>query len=290
MIELIQVAQGIIERGMIFSFVVMGVYIASRLMRFDNLAVEGAFGLGGAITALMLSKGIHPFGAVAGAIGIGAISGVVTGLLTTQLQLNALITGIVVTTGSFSFMLKIAGSNMVIPSTAFAAPFLPTGLVPAQTMLFLFIVCAVVVYGIIWFLNTEIGLVLHAVGDNPQMVTNIGKRSDLYLAGGLALSNALAALSGSLFVLYTGYFSLWSTVGILVLGLVGMIIAQAFSNQFGFMLLVGSCLYQLIIALTFELQIDQEWNKLVTALLIVLLMFSKKWMRESEQDRSVQKL
>jgi len=57
MIELLQITQGIIERGLIFGIIVAAVYLASRLINFDNLAVEGAFGLGGAITAyLILSK------------------------------------------------------------------------------------------------------------------------------------------------------------------------------------------------------------------------------------------
>lgn len=95
---------------------------------------------------------------------------------------------------------------------------------------------------------------------------------------GLAISNTLAALSGALFVQYAGYFSIWASVGVLIIGLAGMILAQALSNNFGIALLVGSIAYQAIIALTFELQLDQDWNKLITASLIVILIMLKQWL------------
>ncbi len=89
-----------------------------------------------------------------------------------------------------------------------------------------------------------------------------------------------AALSGSLFVQYSGYFSIWSGVGVLVIGLAGMIIAQAFSKNFGFAIVLGSIIYQALIALTFELQLDQDWNKLITAVLIVVLIAGKQWLHK----------
>ena len=52
MIEVLQVLQGVMERGIIFGVLVIGVYLSSRIIKFDNLSVEGAFGLGGGITAL----------------------------------------------------------------------------------------------------------------------------------------------------------------------------------------------------------------------------------------------
>jgi putative ABC transport system permease protein len=277
MIELISLAQGIIERGLIFGIVVAAVYLASRLINFDNLAVEGAFGVGGAVTALLLASGINAWIALAAAVALGAISGIITGLLTTKLKLNNLMSGIVVTTGLFSITLKIAGSNMTFVRTNSIFAAMPAFFAPYQTLLLLVCICGATIWLIQQFLTTEIGYVLHAAGNTPQMVTNIGKNVDGYIIFGLTLSNALAALSGALFVQYTGYFSIWSSVGVLIIGLAGMILAQIWSNRFGFALLIGACAYQAIIALTFELQMDQDWNKLVTALLIVLLIAGKEW-------------
>ncbi len=275
--ELLQITQGIIERGLIFGVITAAVYLASRLINFDNLAVEGAFGLGGALTALLISWNINPWFILVCATCAGGVSGIVTGLINTKLQLNNLISGIVVTTGLFSIILKIAGSNMIVGSNATIFTLMPSFLAPYQSLILLTLFCLILFTIISWFLKTEIGFLLHAVGDNPQMLTNVGKSTDTYITLGLVISNSLAALSGALFVQYVGYFSIWASVGVLIIGLASMLLAQALSTHFGLALVVGAIAYQAIISLTFEFQLDQEWNKLVTALLIILLIIIKQW-------------
>src|SRR5690349_5934469 len=112
------IIQGIIERGLIFALCVMSMYLTSRIIRFDDLSLEGSFGLGGAVMALLLSKNIAWWLAFPCVILSGAIAGLATGLLHTKLKLNNLISGIVVMTALFSINLKIAGSNMVLSNKA----------------------------------------------------------------------------------------------------------------------------------------------------------------------------
>lgn len=281
MIELLQIAQGIIERGLIFGIIVAAVYLASRLINFDNLAVEGAFGVGGALTALLISWDLNPWLGLAGAACVGGLSGIATGLLNTKLKLNNLISGIVVTTGLFSITLKIAGSNMALSNRATIFTLLPSAVAPYQPLILLVLICALLFSLISWFLKTEVGFLLRTVGDTPQMITNVGKSIDGYTILGLTLSNTLASLSGALFVQYAGYFSIWTSVGVLIIGIAGMILAQTFSSNFGAAILIGSIIYQAIIALTFELQLNQDWNKLTTALLIVLLIIIKQWLNKN---------
>ena len=280
--ELIHVVQGIIERGLIFGMVVAGVYLASRLIDFDNLAVEGAFGLGGACTALFLSWNIHPWLSLGVAAFVGVLSGLATGLLSTKLRLNNLISGIVITSGLFSITLKIAGSNMTLAGKPTIFSIVPPWLQPFQTLLVLTFFCLILFFLMTWILRTEVGFLLRAAGDSPQMITNVGKSVHWYRIFGLILSNMFAAISGALFVQYSGYFSIWASVGVLIIGLAGMILAEIVSSQFGLALLVGSILYQAIIALTFELQLDQDWNKFFTALLIVVLIIIKQSMHKKE--------
>lgn len=280
MIELLHITQGIVERGLIFGIVVAAVYLASRLIHFDNLAVEGAFGLGGALTALLISWNVNPWIGLLGAALVGGLSGIATGLLNTKLKLNNLISGIVVTTGLFSVTLKIAGSNMTLSGKPTIFNLLPACFAPYQSLILLAILCIALFALIDWVLKTEIGFLLRAVGDTPQMLTNVGKSVDFYIILGLMLSGMFAALSGALFVQYTGYFSIWASVGVLIIGLAGMILAQTFSPNFGLSLLVGAIAYQGIIALTFELQLNQDWNKLITALLIVVLIVIKQWLHK----------
>lgn len=278
------IIQGIIERGLIFSITVMAIYITSRIIRFDDLSIEGSFGLGGALMALLLMYNTPWFIAFALVIMAGAVAGLVTGLLHTKLKLNNLISGIVVTTGLFSINLKIAGSNMILSnkSTIFD---LIAGVSTLKIMILLPLICALRLL-MKWFLQTECGYLLHAVGDNPQMLTNLGKNADTYTIAALMLANALTAFAGALFVQYVGYFSIWSGIGILIIGLAGLILSETISYAFGFNLLIGAIAYQAIISATFEFNIDPEWNKLITALLIVIMIALKKQYTIFTQRRS----
>jgi putative ABC transport system permease protein len=168
--------------------------------------------------------------------------------------------------------LKIAGSNLALTGKSTIFSSLPLMVAPYQQLLLLVILMIILFGAISWFLTTEVGYLLRTAGDTPQMLVNIGKSVDFYIILGLMISNMLAALSGALFVQYSGYFSIWTNVGVLIIGLAGMILAQTFSRHFGLVLVLGSILYQAILSLTFELQLDQNWNKLITAVLIVVLI------------------
>lgn len=268
------IIQGIMERGLIFSITVMAIYLTSRLIRFDDLSIEGSFGLGGALMALLLTQNVHWAFAFLLIILGGACAGLITGILHTKLKLNNLISGIVVTTALFSINLKIAGSNMIINNKKTLFDLLP-GITNMKIILLIPFVCGLLI-AIKWFLRSECGYLLHAVGDNPQMLTNLGKNADTYTIAALVLANSLTALAGALFVQYIGYFSIWSSVGILIIGLAGLILSETLGHRFSFNLVIGAILYQAIIAATFEFNLDPEWNKLITATLIVLMIILKK--------------
>jgi putative ABC transport system permease protein len=131
-------------------------------------------------------------------------------------------------------------------------------------------------YTIQWLLKTECGFLFRAVGDNQQMLINLGKNPHHYTIATLMLSNALTALSGALFVQYVGYFSIWASVGILIIALAGLILSENFGRGFGINMLIGAIIYQAIIAATFEFNVDPEWNKLITALLIICMIALKQ--------------
>jgi putative ABC transport system permease protein len=275
MIEGLDIIQGIVEQGLIYAIIVAGIYLSSCIINFDDLSVEGSFGVGGAIAAVTVASGLCAGIGLVGAMIAGALSGMCTGLLNTKLKLNNLISGIVVTTGLFSITLKIAGANLALGGKPTIFSMVPDSLAAYKFLIILLPINLAIIYGMKWFLDTESGFLVRAVGDNPQMLTNLGKSTDFYKTLGLMISNMLAALSGALFVQKVGYFSIWANVGILIVSLAGLILSEAITKKFGLAIIAGAIAYQAIIAMTFELQIDQDWNKLVTALLIVALILIK---------------
>lgn len=261
-----------IEIGLIYSLVVLPVWLSSGVIRFYDLSVEGSFCTGGAIAALLLHLQLPPVISILAATFSGAVVGLCTGLLHTQLRLNDLLSGIVVSTGLFSINLALASSNKSLArmDTIFtytkSFPFGLGNLIVIASitgMAFLFLK---------WLLSTEFGLLVKALGQNPGLLRDLGKHQGLYTIMTLMLCNALTALAGCLFVQYVGFFSIWTAVGLLVIALTGLKIGQLFNPEFGFHLILGAIIYQAIIALTLELHMPPEWNKLTTAILMVILM------------------
>lgn len=286
MIFNLSILTGIVERGLIFGLVICAVYLSTRLIAFDDLSVEGSFGLGGAVTALWLVHSWCPFTALVIASCAGALAGAITGILHTKLKLNNLISGVVTTTALFSINLKLAGANAALNTHRTIFDFVPNTLATIKCVIILLPLCVGILYGVQWLLTTQVGLLLKAVGSNPRVLTALGKSSHRFIVFTLALANGLTALAGALFVQYVGYFSIWAGLGIFITSLIGLIIAQMVSSSCGPLLIVGSIAYQTIVAITFEFDVDQDWNKLITALLIIVLFTLRRHTMPQENERA----
>ncbi len=263
-----------LELGCIYSLVVLGVYVTSRIISTDDFTIEGSFATGGALTALLLLKQLNPIFCCIGAVIIGGIVGMATGLLHTKLKLNNLISGIVVATGLFSVNLKLAGPHAIVPSASTIFAFL--GLYEYH-LVFLGLLSILALVLVHWFLKTEYGFCLRSVGDNPHMLIHLGKDPDRYKIVGLMIANSLSALAGCLMVMHTEFYSLMGSFGTLIIALAGLIIGRAISKHMMIGVLCGAVAYQAIIVTTIELQVDPAWNKLITAgLIIALIAFQKR--------------
>jgi len=254
----------IVEQGLIYSLVVMAVFLTSRVIRFDDLTVEGSFGLGGALASLVFLFGLTPWLSIPVALAGGALCGLLTGLLHAHLNLNNLISGLVVTTGLFSIALCVAGSNIVLEEEttlfgAFALPLLVALVTGAWG-------------GLAFLLRSEVGLLLRTVGCNPQMITNLGRSVAHYKVIALMVANSLTAVAGALFVHWCGFFSITSNVGTLIIGLAGLIIGETIRPWCGWSLVCGAILYQALFALTVEMHLSPVWNNFIKAGLIVILI------------------
>ncbi|WP_397600823.1 ABC transporter permease [Silvanigrella sp.] len=272
--SLLPVAIGILERGFIGSFVVMAIYLASRVMKFDDFSIEGTFGLGGAIVAWAILHDTNPWLALILAIISGGISGCITGLLHTKLGLNKLISGIVVTTMLFSISINIGTANVALGNAKTIFTFAQE--YPFGSLIILALITFFIAYVFIWYMKTENGFILRSTGVNEQFVTSLGKSVPFYITLSLIMANSLSALAGGIFVQYSGFFSAFGNVGTLIAALAGCMIAELVAANMFLMAILGSIIYQLIIAITIELQVEPSWQKLITGLLIVVILVVKK--------------
>ena len=104
---------GILEQGLIFGIIALGVYITYKILDFPDLTVDGSYPLGAAITGLLLVNGYSPWLALLAATAAGILAGVITGLIHVKGKVRDLLSGIITMTGLYSVNLRIAGSANV---------------------------------------------------------------------------------------------------------------------------------------------------------------------------------
>ena len=51
----------IIEQGLIYGILALGVYITYKILDFPDLTTDGSFPLGAAVTAALIAKGVNPY-------------------------------------------------------------------------------------------------------------------------------------------------------------------------------------------------------------------------------------
>ena len=262
----------ILEQGLIFGVMVLGVYITYRILEFPDLSVEGSFPLGAAVTAACLMSGINPYAASLFSLMAGALAGAATGFLNVKLKISGLLSGILVMTGLYSINLRIMGKvNVPLFNNATIFP----GFMSAAVIAAIFAIAVKLCIDL--FLKTKFGFMLIATGDNPKLVTSLGMSTGTTKLIGLMISNGLVALSGSMMAQYQRYSDAGMGQGVMVMGLASVIFGQTLLGRFAFIrpttaALIGSILYRMCIALALKLGFPATDFKLITSIIIVIAL------------------
>ncbi|WP_408954408.1 ABC transporter permease [Natroniella sp. ANB-PHB2] len=269
-----------IEQGLVYGIMVLGVYLTFRILDFPDLTVDGSFPLGAAVTGRLIIGGVDPILSTVVAIFIGAISGMITGFLNTKLKISGLLSGILTMTALYSINLRIMGRANIpllnqetiftkIEAINFGGKW--------QDGIFFLVLIVLLKFLIDRFLYTQLGLALRATGDNKEMIRSLGVNTDLTIILGLALSNALVALSGSLVAQYQGFADVGMGVGMIIIGLASVIIGEVvFSNRTiplaTLSVIGGSLVYRLAITFALRSGFAPTDLKIVTAILVVIAL------------------
>ena len=278
---------GILEQGLIFGIIALGVLITYKILDFPDLTVDGSYPLGAAITAALVVRGYSPFLALLLSLIAGALAGVITGMIHVKCKVRDLLSGIITMTALYSVNLHIAGSANV-PSfqstTIFNHPVTEALLQgPLETYNILLVIVVVTIIAKVLmdlYLKTRSGYLLQAVGDNDVVVTSLAKNKGTVKILGLAISNGLVALAGSIMCQQQRYFEITMGTGTIVIGLASVIIGLSLFRKISFVkattaVILGSILYKACIAIAIACGMPAIDMKLITAILfLVILVFS----------------
>lgn len=271
----------ILEQGLVWGLVAVGVYLTFRVVNVPDLTVDGTLTLGAATAARLLIAGVNPLLATGAGALAGAVGGLATGLLHTRGKVQPLLAGILTMTALYSINLRVMGrANIALMRVK--------TLIPAEGAYSKLLLFAAVGIGVVvlvsLFLKTDLGLALRATGDNEQMVRTFAISSENMKVMGLVLGNALVGLGGALVAQYGGFADAQMGVGTVVVGLASVIIGEVVFGSKGVVrataaALLGSVLYRGIVALALRAGFMASDLKLVTALLVVLALATPRLKR-----------
>ena len=275
---------GILEEGLIYAIMALGLYITYKILDFPDLSVDGTFPMGAAVTAALILKGVHPALTLVLAFFAGAAAGCVTGLIHVKLKVRDLLSGIIVMTALYSVNLRIAGkanvplfSRETIFDNGFLTEQMPEALAPYSAILILLAIVVLCKLCLDLFLKTRAGYLLRAAGDNEVLVTSLAKDKGAVKILGLALANGFVALAGAIYGQKTGYFEISSGTGVMVMGLASVIIGTKLFQRISFVkattaVIFGTILYKACIAAAISMGMAPSDLKLITAALFLIIL------------------
>jgi len=282
-----------LAQGLLYAFVALGVMIPFRLLAFPDLTSEGSFPLGGCLCAALMVAGLNPLAATLLAACGGMLAGLTTAFVHLRFRINTLLAGILIMTILYSVNLRVLGkSNVALIGMDSVLHWISPAVVTDVKLQIavLGVLMALALAGLLWFLSTEVGLSMRAVGANAVLAPGLGINSWTYILAGLALANGLSAFAGAVAVQLQGFADVHMGFGVLINGLAAVIIGETLigretvARQLAAPVL-GAILYYQLVSLGLALGLKPADLKLATGLFVLATLALPALRRGSEPER-----
>ncbi len=273
---------GGIAQGIIWGIMGIGIYITFKVLHISDMTADGSFATGGAISVLLITKGINPIISLLVAFLGGLLTGSITGLLHTKGKIPAILAGILVQFGLYSIDLHIlnGSANLSCNPDKFSLLISLRNIPQAITIgLIVSILLIIILY---WYFGTEQGCAIRATGCNKKMAMAQSINTDTTTIIGLAIGNGIVSLAGGLMGQYQGFADVNMGRGAVVIGLAAIIIGemllkaifknpcQFYTNLFS--VIIGGVIYYIVMVFILWLRIDSNDLKLFTAIIVAIFL------------------
>lgn len=278
MTQLLNAIPGALAQGLIWGVMAIGVYITYKVLDIADLTVDGSLCTGAAVCTMLLLAGHSPWIAMLCAVLAGLLVGTVTGLLHVLLGIPPILAGILTQMVLWSVNLKILGkANQALPARSIDVLLTQMNIPAALPVLLGW--AAVLVTLLVLFFSTELGCALRATGCNPVMSRAQGVNTGLMKVIGLALSNAVVAMSGGLLCQYQGYTDVNMGRGAVVIGLAAVVIGQAVLGRHGGHMaaqlggvVLGAVIYYIVYQVIIFAGFDTDLLKMFSAVVVAVFL------------------
>jgi len=269
-------------QGLCFSGIALGIYISMKIFNIPDITTDGSYTLGAVVTAVMITKQLPAYLILPVVILAGAAAGAITGIIHTKLKINALLAGILVMTALYSVNLTLMGtSNLPLNSLPNLFTLIDVSANPNHNAFWILIIFVAIITLLVgYLLKTDFGLAMRATGNSESMIRSLGVNTDRMKIIGLAIANALTAVSGYLISQNQGFTDISMGIGIVIIGLGSVIIAETLINWFRItsvwlsllLVLIGAIIFQLVLALTLDVGVNPNLLKIVTAVFVLVIV------------------
>lgn len=278
MTQLLNAIPGALAQGLIWGVMAIGVYITYKVLDIADLTVDGSLCTGAAVCTMLLLAGHSPWIAMLCAVLAGLLAGTVMGLLHVLLGIPPILAGILTQMVLWSVNLKILGkANQALPARSIDVLLTQMNIPAALPVLLGW--AAVLVTLLVLFFSTELGCALRATGCNPVMSRAQGVNTGLMKVIGLALSNAVVAMSGGLLCQYQGYTDVNMGRGAVVIGLAAVVIGQAVLGRHGGHMaaqlggvVLGAVIYYIVYQVIIFAGFDTDLLKMFSAVVVAVFL------------------
>lgn len=293
LLSLLNTLPGAVAQGLIWGIMAIGVYLTYRVLDVADLTVDGSLATGGAVCVMLIRSTSeffsNPWVALLVVFIVGAVAGLVTGLLHTRCGIPAILAGILTQLALYSVNLRIMESRSNQPVSVDKYDLLVSqryvrelGLDNPLPLLIIFLI--VLTVGLYWFFGTERGCSLRATGANQNMARAQGINTKSNIVLGLMLSNGIVAIAGALLAQYQGAADVNMGRGAIVIGLAAVIIGEVLFEKlfrnFALKLMgvaIGGVIYYIILQVVLMLGLNTNDLKLLTAVIVALFLALPYW-------------
>lgn len=273
--------------GLVWSILALGTFVAYRVLDIADLSLEGVFPLSAVLGLWCINSGMHPILALIISILVGIACGIITACLHVFLKIPTLLSGIIMMTGLFSFVVVISLGNISIGDkptiftplndllTSFMGMAWGNWLGSTILVLAVVIACLLLLY---FFFGTTLGISIRATGKNKMMARACGINDGVMIIIGLAISSGLVALSGGLLGQYQSYAASTMGKGTVVIGLATLFLGEVVLRRISFKsslisVVIGGFIYWYIIdAVLIIPGFNANFIYLIQAIIMVLVM------------------
>lgn len=270
---------GAVAEGLIWGLMAIGVYISFKILDIADMTVDGSICTGACVCAVLLGQGVPAWVCLLAAFAAGALAGTVTGLLHTALGIPSILAGILTQLMLYSVNLLILGGKSLMAIDPRASQLLVHMSSNPRSILSAGVIVAGLIVVLWLFFYTEVGLTLKSTGDNPDMSRAQGVNVDFNKAVGLAISNGIVAMAGSLLAQYKGSANINDGRGAIVIGLAAIFIGLSVSLKIKPNFVVsligvvgGGIVYYIVYNFVILLGLKTDYLKMLSAIIVALFM------------------